>query len=126
MRTKKGGYTIMKTEKQLPERVESLAQDQEPNALADQELEVISGGSVRKSARDGAIGGAVIGAGAGAATGLIAAKKYNKMHQVLESGKRVSGKGKIGAAIGGAALGAGAVSAAGATLGAIGGAISKG
>jgi len=122
MRTKKGGYTIMKTEKQLPERVESLAQDQEPNALADQELEVISGGS----ARDGAIGGAVIGAGAGAATGLIAAKKYNKMHQMLDSGKRVSGKGKIGAAIGGAALGAGAVSAAGATLGAIGGAISKG
>jgi hypothetical protein len=43
MRSKKGNYTIMKTEKQLQEQVES--QDQEPNAIADHELRFITGGS---------------------------------------------------------------------------------
>jgi hypothetical protein len=125
MRRKKGNHIIMN--RQLSEQAESFAQGQEPNAVADQELEVITGGSVRKSARDGAVGGAVLGPGIGAAAGVNAVRKYNASQKVLDGiSKKVSGKGKIGAVVGGAALGSGIASATGAAYGAIGGAISKG
>ena len=119
MRRKKGNYMIMNVEKQLPEQVES--QDQEPNAVADQELEVITGGS----AREGAVGGAVLGTGLGAAGGVVAVRKYNANQKMLDSSKRVSGKGKIGAVVGGAVLGSGTASAVGAAYGALGKAILK-
>lgn len=114
-RTKKGDYTIMKTEKQLPERAESLTQDQERHTLADQELEVIAGGSVRKAARDGAVGGAVVGGSGGTIVGAA-----------LGAGKFKGGKlGAIGGAIGGGVGGAGVGAAAGAISGSVGRAISK-
>jgi hypothetical protein len=118
MRTKKGD-TIMNVDKQLLEQM--ALQDQELNVVSDQELEVITGGS----AREGAVGGAVLGTGVGAAKGVGMVKKYNAKQKMLESGKRVSGKGKIGAAIGGAVLGAGMSSAVGAAYGAVGKAILK-
>jgi len=111
-RTKKGDYTIMKTEKQLPERAESLTQDQERHTLADQELEVIAGGSVRKAARDGAIGGAAIG-GVGVPIGAVL------------GATRQGPRGAVRGAILAGALASGAGAIGGAAAGAIGKAISK-
>jgi hypothetical protein len=64
---------LIHSEKQLPERAES--QDLKPNALINQELEIITGGSVRKAAREGAVGGLVIGAGAGTVGGVALGAK---------------------------------------------------